>query len=64
VPASARVAFFFGEEGETTSISALQSLSDGNVEIYNTNGVRIPSLQKGMNILKMSDGKIKKVMVK
>ena len=63
VPASARDAFFFGE-GETTAISMLKALSEGTVEIYNLNGVKQSKLQKGTNILKMSDGSIRKVMVK
>jgi hypothetical protein len=63
-PANARVAFFFGEDGETTAIDALKALSEGNVEIYSTNGARIQTLQKGINIIKTADGKIKKVMVK
>jgi len=61
--AGARDAFFFGE-GETTAISMLKALSEGTVEIYNLNGVKQSKLQKGTNILKMSDGSIRKVMVK
>ena len=60
---SAREAFFFGDN-QTTAISALKALSEGNAEIYNTNGMRIPSLQKGMNIIKTADGAIRKIMVK
>ena len=64
VPAAeAREAFFFGD-GETTAIQALKALSEGNAEIYDVNGVRQNTLVKGMNILKMSDGSIRKVMVK
>ncbi len=32
--------------------------------IYNINGMRINSLQRGLNIIKMTDGSIKKVVVK
>ena len=63
VPASVRDAFFFGD-GETTAISTLKALSEGTVEIYSLNGVKQSKLQKGTNILKMSDGSIRKVMVK
>jgi len=64
VPAAeARNAFFFGD-GETTAIHALKALTEGNAEIYDVNGVRQNTLVKGMNILKMSDGSIRKVMVK
>lgn len=34
------------------------------VEIYNVNGVRMNKTQKGVNILKMSNGKVVKVLVK
>lgn len=34
------------------------------VGIYNTRGMKIPDLQKGLNIIKMSDGSTQKVMVK
>lgn len=51
-------------EDETTGIDAIKALADGDAEIYNTNGVRIPSLQKGMNIVKMGNGAIRKIMVK
>jgi hypothetical protein len=63
VPASARDAFFFGDD-QTTAIQALKALTEGNAEIYDVNGVKQDKLQKGMNILKMSDGSIRKVMVK
>ncbi len=33
-------------------------------EIYNLNGVRIGELQQGLNIIRMSDGTVRKVMVK
>lgn len=65
VPAAAgsRPAFFFGD-GETTAIQAVKALTEGNAEIYDVNGVRQNTLVKGMNILKMSDGSIRKIMVK
>ncbi len=34
------------------------------VEIYNVNGVRVANAQKGVNIMKMSNGKVVKVLVK
>lgn len=36
----------------------------GNEQIYDVHGKRIRSLQKGVNIIRMNDGTIKKVMVK
>lgn len=53
---SAVKAFYFGE---ATAIDALQSLMAGKAEIYDMNGRKLQSLQKGMNIV---NGK--KVMVK
>jgi len=65
IPSSLARAFFIGfDEGETTAIKTLDVLMNEKVNIYNANGVQIPSLQKGMNIIKGSDGKARKVMVK
>ena len=56
-------AFSFG--GETTGINGVETLTDGAVEsIYTINGTRVNSLQKGLNIVKMSNGKTQKVLVK
>lgn len=33
------------------------------VAVYTVSGVRVPSLQRGINLLKMSDGSVRKVMV-
>ena len=63
VSTKARDAFFFGDD-QTTAIQAVKALTEGNAEIYDVNGVRQNTLVKGMNILKMSDGSIRKVMVK
>lgn len=50
---------------EETAINAINALTSGKIEtIYNASGVRQPSLQKGMNIVKMSDGTIQKILVK
>lgn len=60
--AGSRLSFSFDE---TSTVSPLKALVEGRVEqIYNASGARIPSLQKGLNIIKMSDGSIRKVMVK
>lgn len=55
-------AFSFG--GETTGINAIEALQNGDAEIYTINGTRVNSLQKGLNIVKMSNGKTQKVLVK
>ena len=49
-----------------TSIIAVGDKAEGTspVEIYNAAGVRIPALQKGVNIVKMPNGQTRKVLVK
>lgn len=54
--------FHFG--GDATGISTIKALMKGDAEIYNISGVKQNSLQKGMNIIKMSDGTTRKLMVK
>lgn len=51
------------DDEEATDISAIDALNYG-ADIYNANGVKINSLQKGMNIVKMANGSIKKIFVK
>lgn len=49
----------------TTGINEIGSTTDAKVsEIYGVNGVRKSQLTKGLNIVKMSDGTVKKVLVK
>lgn len=52
-----------GEDGETTEIVDATMDSDVNA-VYSANGVRQQSLRKGVNIVRMSDGTTKKIMVK
>lgn len=47
-----------GVKNATKTSSATES------ERYSTDGTRIASPQKGINIIRMSDGKVKKVLVK
>lgn len=55
----------FATEEEETAINAINALTSGKIEtIYNASGVRQSTLQKGMNIVKMSDGTIQKILVK
>lgn len=50
---------------ETTGIDTIsQNETATGMSIYSVNGVKVNSLQKGLNIVKMIDGSIKKVMVK
>lgn len=49
----------------TTGINEIVSTTDAKVsEIYGVNGARKSQLTKGLNIVKMSDGTVKKVLVK
>ena len=53
------------EDFITTGINEIGSTTDANVsEIYGVNGARKSQLTKGLNIVKMSDGTVKKVLVK
>ena len=48
-----------------TGINEIGSTTDAKVsEIYGVNGARKSQLTKGLNIVKMSDGTVKKVLVK
>ena len=52
-----------------TSVSGVASLAGNAVEAtvvarYNAAGQRVDHVQKGLNILKMSDGSVRKVIVK
>lgn len=50
---------------DTTGINEIGSMTDAKVsEIYGVNGARKSQLTKGLNIVKMSDGTVKKVLVK
>jgi hypothetical protein len=55
-------AFFF--DNEATGINGVDT-ADAEIEaIYTINGTRVNNLQKGLNIVKMSNGKTQKVYVK
>ena len=63
VPASEIKAFFIFDDG-ATGINGVDA-ADAEIEaIYTVNGVKVNSLQKGLNIVKMSNGKTQKVFVK
>lgn len=49
---------------DATAIEAIEALTSGNAEIYNAAGVRINRMEKGLNIVRTADGKVKKVLVK
>ncbi len=53
-----------GEEGDDMDVEAITSSEATVVAIYNVSGIRITTMQKGLNILHMSDGTTVKVLVK
>ena len=56
--------YFTDKNTTITGIRAIEDVDLNNSEIYNVQGVRVPTHHKGLNIIKMSDGSTKKVMVK
>ena len=59
------------KEGEPTGISTVMTTSEKPFDVYDINGRKVRSqvtsfegLSKGINIVKMSDGSTRKVMVK
>ena len=59
--------FYHGKANTTTAIDEVAAEPATNAEpaaIYNISGVRVSALTKGINIVKMADGKVKKVIVK
>ena len=58
------VSVVFGKQIDT-AINTLTTADDNTyVEIYNLGGVRIQHLQRGINIVRTADGKVKKLLVK
>jgi len=56
--------FFFPEAGDATGIAGVEALTSGNYDaIYTAGGVKVESLQKGLNIV-VKDGKSYKIFVK
>lgn len=63
--AKLKAAIEAAEDFITTGINEIGSTKDAKVsEIYGVNGARKSQLTKGLNIVKMSDGTVKKVLVK
>lgn len=55
----------FEDKDDTTVISDLSTIFDSAISsIYSASGSKLEKMQKGMNIVKYSDGSIKKVLVK
>lgn len=63
VPSSGAKTLGFG--GDATAISTIEALTSGNFEgIYNAAGAKINRMEKGVNIIRMTDGTTRKVMIK
>lgn len=63
-PVSAGAKIRFSTDGET-AINALTGQGDVTIEgVYSVNGAQQPALQKGLNIVKLSNGKTQKILVK
>ncbi len=61
--AESNIRLVFDEDA--TAIDALSGEGDVTIEgIYSLDGAEMPSLQKGINIVKFSNGEVKKVIVK
>ena len=54
----------FSTEKDDVATGVLAPLNDRDAEYYDINGRRIPSLQDGVNIVRMPDGTTKKVVIK
>lgn len=55
---------YYGASDPSDVKSVSTSATAVNSEYYTANGIRISAPQKGINIIRMSDGKVKKVIVK
>lgn len=59
--------FFFVEEGDPTPVERIEADTEKEAEIigiYDLNGTKKQSMQRGLNIIRMSNGTTRKVMVK
>lgn len=52
------------DDNEVTAIDAVDADFGSDAEIFTANGTRIHALRRGLNIVKMSDGTVSKIMVK
>lgn len=57
-------AFNLSTEEDETAINAVQTSISGVQSIYDANGMELQSLRKGLNIVKMNNGNVQKIMVK
>ena len=55
--------YYLGKDKGNMAVEDIASSEATVIAIYNTNGIRIATMQKGINILHMSDGTTIKVVV-
>ena len=64
-PAVKGYIFSFDEEDTPTAVLKIETETDAQVMgIYSLDGKRLQALQRGMNIVRLSDGSVKKILVK
>ena len=59
--------FFFVEEGDPTPVERIEADTEKEAEIigiYDLNGTKKQSMQRGLNIIRMSDGTTRKIAIK
>ena len=64
IPEGSAKALTIDIDGETTAISTVEAADPASSKVYTADGVQTKSTVKGLNIVKASDGRVKKVMVK
>ena len=52
------------DQYDPTAVNEIAKTNAGSVAIFGVSGAKVNSLQNGINIVKMADGSVKKVMVK
>ena len=55
---------YYGDADDNTAIAAKDEEAAQVVSIYSASGVKLNALQKGLNIVKMSDNTVKKIIIK
>ena len=54
----------FNYEAKTPAAINATTVAEGEFEVFSVDGVKLAKLQKGLNIVRSADGKVKKVLVK
>ena len=57
----------FNEEGDPTPVERIEADTEKEAEIigiYDLNGTKKQSMQRGLNIIRMSDGTTRKIAIK